>query len=272
MFSDVDASIRQLLIQKMPLDPGEIDIVFIMPDRDWSSALSKPTVNAYLYDIRENHDLRDYDWIVTREAGIATKTTPPIRVDLSYLITIWTSDVTDEHRLLGSILSTLYRYPELPDEVLQNSLKMIEWRIKSQTAQPDGILQNVAAFWSALDNQFKPSINYVVTVPIDIDVQQSAPEVRTRELRFRDKIRRSTFENFMLVSGIVHREGDVNAVVPDARILLKEVQLSATSDRDGAYLFPRLSPGTYTVVVSAPGEGTRELSFGVPGENYDIEL
>ncbi|HEY90608.1 MAG TPA: DUF4255 domain-containing protein [Dehalococcoidia bacterium] len=272
MFSDVDASIRQLLVQKMPLDPGEIDIAFKMPDRDWSNTLSKPTINIYLYDIHENHDLRDYDWIVTREAGIATKTTPPIRVDLSYLITIWTSDVTDEHRLLGSILSTLYRYPELPEEVLQNSLKIIEWRIKSQTAQPDGILQNVADFWSALDNQLKPSINYVVTVPIDIDVQQTAPEVRTRELRFENKTRIGTVEDFILVSGIVHREGDYDSVVPDARVLLKEVQLSATSDRDGVYLFPRLSPGKYTVVVSAPGERAKEMIFGVPGENYDIEI
>jgi hypothetical protein len=272
MFSDIDASIRQLLIQKMPLDPGEVDVAFKTPDRDWSNALSKPTINIYLYDIHENRELRDYEWIITCEAGTATKTTPPIRVDLSYLITIWTSDVADEHRLLGNILSTLYRYPDLPEEVLQDNLKMLRWPIKTQTAQPDGVLQNVADFWSALDNQLKPSINYVVTIPIDIDVQQTTPEVRTRELRFGDKTRNGTFEDFILVSGIVHREGDVTAVIPDARVLLKEVLLSATSDRDGAYLFPRLSPGTYTVVVSAPGEGTREVSFGVPGENYDIEL
>ena len=77
MFNDLDESIRQLLIQKMPLDPGEVDVVFEMPDREWSNALSKPTINAYLYDIHENRDLRDYDWIVTREARIATKTPPP---------------------------------------------------------------------------------------------------------------------------------------------------------------------------------------------------
>ena len=52
MFADIDESIRQLLIQMGNLNSGEIDIAFDMPTRDWAAGINKPTVNAYLYDIR----------------------------------------------------------------------------------------------------------------------------------------------------------------------------------------------------------------------------
>jgi hypothetical protein len=58
MINDLDETIKQLLTKKGAFDPAEIDIVFDMPDREWSASISKPTVNVYLYDIHENRDLR----------------------------------------------------------------------------------------------------------------------------------------------------------------------------------------------------------------------
>jgi hypothetical protein len=58
MISDVDETIKQILIKEGKLDPAEVDIVFDMPDREWSGSISKPTVNIYIYDIRENTEFR----------------------------------------------------------------------------------------------------------------------------------------------------------------------------------------------------------------------
>ena len=123
MITDLDETIKQLLITKGAIDPVEVDINFDTPDREWSAAISKPTINFYLYDIRENHELRGTEWKISKDLnGIATRKKTPSRIDLAYLITVWTSDTGDEHRLLWHILLTMFRYPTLPDEVLSGQL------------------------------------------------------------------------------------------------------------------------------------------------------
>ena len=80
MISDLDETIKQLLIQKGTFDPVEVDIRFEAPDQEWSASISKPTINIYLYDIRENHQLRSYEWAVERnEDSTATGKRLPLR-------------------------------------------------------------------------------------------------------------------------------------------------------------------------------------------------
>ena len=69
MIADLDESIRQLLIAEMPLKNGEVEISFDQPKREWSSRLSRPTVNFFLYDLRENTILRQQSWERRRAAA-----------------------------------------------------------------------------------------------------------------------------------------------------------------------------------------------------------
>ena len=89
MFADVDESIRRLLVERGNLNSGEIDVSFDMPTREWAASISKPTVNAYLYDIRENQELRvPTPWKVQRGPdNTAIKSRPDVRLDLTYSIT-----------------------------------------------------------------------------------------------------------------------------------------------------------------------------------------
>jgi hypothetical protein len=188
MINELDETIKQLLIQKVPLEPSEVDIVFEAPDREWAASISKPTVNFYLYDIRENHELRNYEWTMERNNGrTATRRRAPLRIDLSYLVTVWTNDIGDEHRLLWRVLAALSRHSPLPDELLQGKLKEQEFEIRTTTAQPDGLFKNPADFWSALDNQLKPSINYVVTLPLDLEMVETTPVALEKVLRMKEK-------------------------------------------------------------------------------------
>ena len=59
MFSDVDETLRSHLISDMPIHGGEVDIEFDRPTREWSSRLSKPTLNLFLFDVRERPEFRD---------------------------------------------------------------------------------------------------------------------------------------------------------------------------------------------------------------------
>lgn len=271
MINDLDETIRQLLLKKGAFDPSEVDINFETPDREWSASVSKPTINVYLYDIRENHQLRGTEWTITKDNnGNATRKKNPARIDLSYLVTVWTSDIVDEHSLLWHTLFTLFRYPELPAEILSGRLAEQQYSIKTLAVQPDGLFHNPADFWSALDNEIKPSINYVVTVPIDPDIEFTAPIVRTKILDVNPPD--TAVESLVQVTGTVYKAGKQHQSVPGVMVLAKESGMTAVTDDEGNYAFSKLRPGKHIFRVLTQDLEAREFSVTVPDTSYDLEL
>lgn len=270
MISELDETLKQLLIKKGSLNPSEIDIRFETPKREWSATISRPTVNFYLYDVRENHDLRRTEWFEGNADGAALRKKNASRMNLSYLITVWTSNIDDEHRLLWHVLQTLFRFPIIPDEILSGKLADQPYQIETRTAQPDGLFSNPSDFWAALDNEIKPSINYVVTVPLDLDITVTAPyvtgiEVRTAQIE-------GEKEPGVPVSGKLFEKGKPNKPLPGTKILAREARSVTQSDKAGNYSFTRLPPGKHTIQVLVKGKGLKESTITVPSESYDIEI
>lgn len=88
MIHNLDDTLKELLVQKVPLDPNAIDIKFEVPNKDdWNPKPNKPTINCFLYDIRENHELRSNERYLSRNGttGTGTEKIAPTRIDLSYL-------------------------------------------------------------------------------------------------------------------------------------------------------------------------------------------
>src|SRR3990172_3170765 len=115
MIDDLDEALRQLLIRELPIKNGEVDIEFKQPTRQWSARISRPTLNAYLYDVRENVKLRQVQpgWEVSRgNGGGGIRRLNPVRLDCHYLITAWAAEPEDEHRLLARTLMALFRHLE----------------------------------------------------------------------------------------------------------------------------------------------------------------
>ena len=180
MIRDLDDTIAELLKSRaIPLSElAKAEITFDLPAARWREEIYKFTVNCYLYDLREDPELRNLEpWLQRNEAeDKAARRLPPIAIDCAYSITAWAQEVRDqsiyhEHRLLSQALAVLVRYRELPADVLKGSLKeMWNKRIHFRTAvaRPDGI-KNEPEFWGALDQPLKPSLNYVVTLPYMVD-------------------------------------------------------------------------------------------------------
>ena len=270
MISDLDETIKQLLIKKGALDPAEVDVSFDTPDREWSASISKPTINFYLYDIRENHELRGTEWVVEKDQnGIATRRKNPSRIDLSYLITVWTNDVADAHRLLWHTLLTLSRYPDIPEELLSGQLAGQYYSIKTTAAQPDGF-REPADFWAALDNELKPSINYVITLPLDLTVAFMAPTVRTKTVKF--KAPNTDIERLVQVAGTVYKAGKPTQGIPGAKVVAKEARMTDETDEKGHYSFPKLPEGKQTFEVLVSGKKVKEASITIPSTSYDLEV
>jgi hypothetical protein len=171
MIQDLDETLKELLTQKVPIDNTQIEIRFEMPfDKDWEPKPQTPKINLFLYDMRENHELRSNERFITRNGAMGTETKDPVRMDFSYMITVWSREVTDEHKLLGNLLKTLLRYPILPHEVLRGEFELNKDNplvppLRAWVTQPERT-PNGWEFWTALEGRLKAGLSYVVTVPI----------------------------------------------------------------------------------------------------------
>ncbi len=276
MFADLDESIRQLLIQRGNLDAGEVDIAFDLPSREWPAGVSKPTVNLYLYDIRDNSDLKNPAPWVTRPGpnNTAIKSRPDVRIDLTYCVTAFANAVEDEHRLLTRALITLFQYPNLPPELLQGAVGGQE--IRTFTAQPDGVIQSPADFWGALDNDIKPSIDYRVTLRIDLNQETPVGLALTSQFKLGLKANGSSAvkvtELPFQIGGRVHQGDDPEQGVPGVSVTLLERALDATTDETGRYTFSGVPAGSYTLVISAPGAEEERREIQVPSGSYDVSI
>ncbi|MEN8261367.1 MAG: DUF4255 domain-containing protein, partial [Pseudomonadota bacterium] len=130
MINALDETLAALLRRDLPSALSEqVQISFATPDDEFPpQSVTLPAIDLFLYDVRENTDLRSNEVYFERHSdGTAIKTQAPVRVDFSYLITAWPSQSVpdpseDEHRLLGEVMIILLRYRTIPDEVLQDDL------------------------------------------------------------------------------------------------------------------------------------------------------
>ena len=276
MFADLDESIRQLLIQRGNLDSGEVDIAFDLPSREWAAGVSKPTVNLYLYDIRECYDLKNPAPWVSRPGpnNTSIKSKPDVHVDLTYCVTAFANAVEDEHRLLTRALITFFQHPNLPLELLEGAVAGQE--VRTFAAQPGGVMQSPADFWGALDNDMKPSIDYRVTLRIDLGQEIPVGLALTSQFTLGLKVNGDeavrVVELPMQIGGTVHQNDDLDQGIPGATVTLLERALDATTDDRGRFTFSGVPAGNYTLVVSAPGVDQQRRAIQVPSGSYDVNI
>lgn len=176
MIRDLDLTIQELLETRAQVgsELAGADVVFDLPDADWRAGLGQLTVDCYLYDLRENAELRTQEPLLQRSAdgSRAGRLRPPARVDCSYCITAWSTatddPVLEEHRVLSQVLRIILANASIPADVLQGSLATQIPPYPTIIAAADGI-RTQPDFWGALDQQLKPSLNYVVTLAMMLD-------------------------------------------------------------------------------------------------------
>jgi hypothetical protein len=179
MIHDIDESLRALVKQEA-LEGNGVDIAFDAPTREWVSRRNAPAVDLYLYDIREDLSRRETMWQNVRdEAGHIVERRPPPRwFRLSYLCTAWTQRPEDEHRLLSAMLACFVRNEIVPAELLKGSLEGSPVPVLLTAALPPTEDRSIADVWSAMGGELKPSVDLIVTAPLDVArVQKAAPKV-----------------------------------------------------------------------------------------------
>lgn len=281
MIEDLDEALRRLLVRELPINNGEIDIQFNQPRREWSAKLSRPTLDLFLYDLRENAKLRHtaQGWEIERRSdGVAVQRRRPFRVDLQYLITAWATEPEDEHRLLARTMMALFRVPEMPADLLPESLQDQPAPITFKVAQYD-TTPNLTDFWSSLDNELRPAIVCMVTMALNPYQSIMGPLVRTRELRFgqaqdpwlaQNLIKSAGADTYWTIGGTLHSQQPLE--VDKVRLTLVERGLGIEIKPEGRFSIGNLEAGDYTLECVTAAGAPRRYKIKVPSPDYDIEV
>jgi hypothetical protein len=273
MLADLDETLRVLLKRELARHGFDgVDVAFDAPARDWSSQLSGPTVNLFLYDLRESHEFRPNEWNTDRSNGRHREIRPPMVMECSYAVTAWTQAVEDEHRLLSQVLGVLFAFPELPADALSGRLAETAQRfaIEGRIGQPKS--DGKADFWSAVGGQYKASLDYVVTLACESGVAyERGPEVRTQTLgaRLADAPASTITEMHRFGGKVVDGDG---APLADAWITLPALGVFASSDRQGRFLLNRVPPGKHQLVARTREGAEAKAEIAVPGAVLDLTV
>ncbi|MCL1869469.1 MAG: DUF4255 domain-containing protein [Promicromonosporaceae bacterium] len=178
MITEVDAALRAVVRSAV----GDVDVAFDAPTKDWAARRNAPTVDVYLYDLREEQKLRETGQIERRAAdGTVTRTPPPRHFRLSYLVTAWTQRPEDEHRLLDAVLARLVTLDRLPPEHLAGDLAALGLPVPVASGLPPAEERGFADVWTSLGGELRPSLDVVVRAPLAPAVQlEAGPPVRER--------------------------------------------------------------------------------------------
>ncbi|MDR3577368.1 MAG: Pvc16 family protein [Anaerolineaceae bacterium] len=271
MFNDVDDALREFLNSEIPISRSEIDISFDRPTRDWSGRLSRPTLNLFLYDIRERKDLRDDVPMVSRnENGLAVRQAPPRRIDLSYLVTVWIKETEDEHRILARVLACFFKYNKIDSKYLQGDLKSSGYPVLCRLINAEETT-NTIDIWSVLDNDFHASLLWAVTAPLEVFKPTTGPLVVTKKIGV-GALREGWRDSLIQVGGRVHTKSDTETGMANVKIVIAGTGFETVTDNNGYFSFSGTPEGHYLWRIRTADGVENEKEVQIPSDSYDIDL
>lgn len=277
MIREMDEALRQLLIRELPIENNEVDIAFEQPKRDWSTRISRPTLNLFLYDVREHLKMRaaHQGRVERMPNGTAVQRRPPVKIQLAYMITAWAINFDDEHNLLSRALLAFFRQPFMPEDLLPEELQDQPSHIELEVSREDTAHKPVDV-WTVLDNDLRPSVTLMVTLSADPYRPVITPLVRTRELRVGQSARPATHtllanspaDAFWTIGGTLRSDSPIDS--PTATLLEqgRDIQIQP----DGQFSINRLKAGSYTLEVRAKNKNSKRHTLTVPAPDYDLEV
>ena len=269
--ADLDEALRTLLRRELEHHGFEgVEIAFDAPASDWSAKLTAPTVNLFLYDLRENLSQSEATPRNVRVNGANMAAPPPMRLEVTYAVTAWTKAVEDEHRLLSQVLAILFSHTSLPADLLGGRLASASQlrAIETEVGRPK---EEKADFWTSIGGRYKASIDYAIRLEVESGLMFTrGPEVRSQTMRLELEGVRRTLEELQRFGGVVRDSS--GEPVAGAWVALPDLGKMTSSDRDGRFTFDGLHSGDHRVEArTASGEEASGVAK-VPGGGVDLEL
>ena len=283
MIRDLSTTLQALLSDPALAAPfpelHQAQIAFDRPDDSFKPA--QTTIDLFLFDVRENMELRSNEPKIGRLNGQAVIHRAPMRIACSYLVTAWPVGGTDlvlqEQRLLAQVLQAFAAYPTIPAAFLKGKLVGQAPPLPMMASHPEE-LKNPAEFWTAIGNKMRASITVAVTVSMDVSPAVTAPIAKTSLVRLGERaspdaqaLKTAGQTEFYRIGGRVTSGGNA---VSGATVTILGAGLAARTDGSGEYVLGAISAGAHTLNVQA-NAATKQVDIAVPapaGSNYDVQL
>jgi hypothetical protein len=281
MFAALDDAIEIILGQApatLTLSGATID--FKTPPKNFNPSVD--TINLFLLEVKENRVLHDPEPIYEFNAGVYTRKTPPMRVDVTYVVTAWASStaidpIETEHNLLAQALGWLNHYPVIPAALVPNQ----PYPVLMFTALPDERL-NIGEFWSALGIQPRAAFTITATVALDYSLAiPFGPPVVTKEIQIKRKMPPGIAEPLLditfEIAGTIRSVATGNAI-PDVHVTLLPFGWITDTDVNGHFYFTGLVAGNYTLKATKANFNAPNKPIVVPpapgagANSYDIKM
>ncbi len=280
MISDVDEALRSLILDSLTVSRQNVDIKYDLPSRDWASRLNRPTINLFLFDIRENLRLRGAEQYrqIPREDGKVEVRRNPVRIDLRYLLSAWTKDPEDEHLLLSDTLLTLLRNPLIPDKYCSEQMRNQQFPVILDAAvyQPEhGPVEKASEIWGVIGNDIHAG--FIVTVTITVDPYE--PLVFTQVSSIGRSLGQTTPEGgraTVETGSEKYNEGffiRTDKYEPSTlTVVLVEKNVAMPVDEEYRVALPTLPAGKYHLDVLYRGKVLKRQAVTVPAEEKMVVL
>jgi hypothetical protein len=271
-----------LLHEYGSIDPLEIDLRFEQPTKQWADARLQPTVNFFLFDIEEFHELRNNVPQTSRENGRALQRRLPRRFNLRYMVTAWSSVAADEQTLLWRILALLLQYNPLPSEMLPAELQAIGLPFYARAGKYDGA-PTPFDFWSALQLPPRPVLFYTVTAPLDIERVLEAPLVLSRTLRSTRPDPAAERQGLGMAAGSAVLDLSATSIagvvrdqqgqpIAGVRVALADGAQEVLTGAEGLYHLRVRGEGPVQLRCVTPDEKTHLVEYDLSAISFDITL
>lgn len=274
MLLELHNTFRRLLYERGQISPQEVDIRFEAPTQERAERLLLPTLNFFLFEVRENTELRQSAYQTRQVNGRAERRSAPKRFDLHYMVSALSSESEDEHLLLWRALTTLGRFPQIPEELLPEAARRLEIPLVTRFCE-GAESQRLLNVWSALGTQPRAALSYIVTVPVDLAVVIEAPLVLTRVTRYiRQTSSEETVETGRLVGGVVRaRDGKTLAGI---RISLEGRAGESITTPEGRFVLSNVPAGQVNLRLIATDGQERRVTIAdttsQPAQAADFEI
>ena len=280
MISDVDEALRNLIMDSLTVSRQNVDIKYDLPSRDWAARLNRPTIDLFLFDIRENLRLRGAEQArqTPRPDGKVEIRRNPVRMDLRYLLTAWTKDPEDEHLLLSDTLYTLLRNPTIPEKYASAQMRKQQFPVILDAAvyQPEhGPTEKATDIWGVIGNDIHAG--FIVTVTITIDPYE--PLVFTQVSSIERNLGQTSPDGGRAkVESGSEKYNEGFFIVTDKyepstlTAILVERNMALPVDADYRVKLPTLPAGKYHLDVKYRGKVLKRQAIEIPAKEKTVVL
>ncbi|MEH1894008.1 MAG: DUF4255 domain-containing protein [Nostoc sp.] len=200
----VTAVLKVLLENGLVSDPiaasvGDVIVTALPPDRISVEADERAQINLFLYQVTQN---RNVDWVSqefrsrhSRINGNPHSPSPPLALDLHYLLTAYGAKDFQSELLLGYAMHLLHKTPAITSDIIENTLinasttntssafsqavasvsvsDLVE-QIGQIKLTPEFFnMEETSKLWSALQTHYRPSATYLASMVL---IESSKPE------------------------------------------------------------------------------------------------